>query len=181
MFRKSRHGREIDVFDVGKWDFGVVAIMSLELAGIVIAGKIEIVEPGDDAIINDFDDVWLFLILRHSANDRSVLSQGWGTEAFAIALHHLRQIEVDFIAGAVLDQRQSIAVFDFATHRWDSHRCLRTAAKLRMEPNGLRNLYPPKFQAKCTHAQQNEKPENLNPQTRIETAPAHSKSLLSIR
>jgi hypothetical protein len=51
--------------------------MSLKLAGIVIAGKIEVVEPRDDAIINDFNDVWLFLVFRHSADNRPVLGQGW--------------------------------------------------------------------------------------------------------
>src|SRR4029450_8894947 len=181
VLRKFRHGGKIDVFDVGKRNFGVVAIVSLELVGIVIAGKIEIVEPWDEAIINDIKYVWVFQVVRHSANNRTVLSQGWSTEAFAIALHHFRQIEIDFIAGPILDQRQSIAVLDFAAHRWNSNRYLRTAAKLRSPFGSMRNLYPPKFQAKGAHPHQHEERDKLNPQTRIEAAPIHSKSLLSRR
>src|SRR5690349_23231864 len=39
-------------------------------------------------------------------------------------------IKINFVAGAVLDQSQAIAVFDFAPNRRNSDRCLRTAADL---------------------------------------------------
>ena len=72
MLGKFRHRRKIDVFNVGKWNFGVVAIVSLEFAGIVIAGKIEIVEAWDNATVNDLDNIRLFLVLRHSVDSRSI-------------------------------------------------------------------------------------------------------------
>ena len=72
MLGKFRHRRKIDVFNVGKGNFGVVAIVSLEFAGIVIAGKIEIVEAWDNATVNDLDNIRLFLVLRHPVDSRSI-------------------------------------------------------------------------------------------------------------
>ena len=76
VLRKFGHRGEIDVLDIGKGNFGVVAIVFLQPAGVVIACKIELVEARDDTIIYDLDNVRLFLIFRHSIDNRSIFGQG---------------------------------------------------------------------------------------------------------
>src|SRR5204862_8032126 len=56
MLGELRHGREIDVLDVRKWNLGIIAKMSLQLAGIVIARQSKVVKARNDAVIQDFDD-----------------------------------------------------------------------------------------------------------------------------
>ncbi len=181
MFGKLCHRAEIDVLDVGKRNFSVVAIVSLELAGIVIAGNIEIVEARNDPVVNDLDDVRLLQIFRHSANDRAILCQRRRTETFAIAFDHFRQIKIDLITRPVLDKGQSVTVLDLTAHRWNPDRCLRAAAKLSSPFGAMRHLYPPKPEAKGANAHQHEQRKKLNPQTGIDAASAHWKRLLSGR
>ena len=76
MLGKFRQSWKIDVLDVGKWNFGIVAIVFLQPARIVIARKIEVVEPWDDAIIDDLDDVRFLQVFRHSVDGRSILGHG---------------------------------------------------------------------------------------------------------
>ena len=76
MFGELRHGREIDVLDVRKWNLGIIAKMSLQLAGIVIARQIKVVKARNDPIIDDLDDVRLLHVFRHSADDRPVFTRG---------------------------------------------------------------------------------------------------------
>ena len=76
MLGELRHGREIDVFDVRKWNFGIVAKMSLQLAGIVIARQIKVVKARNDAVIHDFDDIRLLHVFRHSADDCPIFTRG---------------------------------------------------------------------------------------------------------
>ena len=101
---KFCHCWKIDVLDVGKRHLGVVAVMSLELAGVVIARKIEIVQARDNAVIDDPDDVRLLLVFRHPVDDGAVLRDWRRTEPFAIALHHLGQVKINLITRSILHQ-----------------------------------------------------------------------------
>jgi hypothetical protein len=179
MLGKFRQSREIDVLDVGKWNFGIVAIVFLQPARIIIARKIEVVEPRDNAIIDDPDDVRFLQVFRHSIDGRSILGDGRLTKAFAIAFDHFRQIKVDLITGPVLDESYSVAILDLAAHRRNAHRRLRTTAKLGSPFLAMRYLDPPKLEAKSTQAHQHQEPEELNPHTRSNTAPVHSSRPLS--
>ena len=153
--------------------------MSLQLGRIVIARQIEIVKPRHDAVIDDSNNVRLFLIFRHAAYYRAIFRQRRRAEAFAIAFNHFRQIKVDLVARAVLYEGHAVAVFDLAAHRGNTHRGLRTAAKLSSPLRAMCHLYPPQLQAERTDAQKHEEPENLNPHTRRHAASIHSNCLLS--
>ena len=76
MLSELRHGREIDVLDVRKWDLGIIAKMSLQLAGVVIARQIKLVKTRNDPIIHDLDDVRLLHVFRHSADGRPIFTRG---------------------------------------------------------------------------------------------------------
>ena len=119
-----RHRREIDVLDVGIRDFGVVAVMPLELFRIVIARQIEIVQSRDDSVIHDLDNVRFLHVLWHAADDGAMLGQRRRAKAFAIALHHFRKVKIHFVTGTVLHQRQTVPIFDLAADRWNSDRRL---------------------------------------------------------
>ena len=116
MLRKFCHRGKIDVFDIGKRDLGIVAIVPLQLAGVVVARQIKLVKTRDDAVINNFNDVRLLLIFRHAVDDRSILGQGRRTKTFSITFDHFRQIKIHLITGAVLDKGHAVAVFDLAAH-----------------------------------------------------------------
>src|SRR5438094_8656960 len=104
MLGKFRESWKIDVFNVGKWDFGIVAIVFLQPARSVIAGKIEVVEAWDDAVIDDLDDVRFPQVFRHSIDSRSILGDGRLTKAVAIAVDHFREIKIDLLTSPVLDE-----------------------------------------------------------------------------
>jgi len=70
-----RHGWEIDVLDVRKWNLGIVTKMFLQLAGVVIARQIKLVKPRNDPIIHDLDDIRLLHVFRHSADDRPIFTR----------------------------------------------------------------------------------------------------------
>ncbi len=97
MLGKFRQSWEIDVLDVGKWNLGIIAIVFLQPARVIIAGKIEVVEPWDDPMIDDPDDVRFLQVFRHSIDGRSILVHGGLTKAFAIAFDHFRQVKIDLI------------------------------------------------------------------------------------
>src|SRR5256885_11712647 len=48
---------KIDVLDVGIRNLGVVAIMALQLAGVVIARQIEIVQSRYDSVVHNLNNV----------------------------------------------------------------------------------------------------------------------------
>jgi hypothetical protein len=52
-----------------KRNLGIVAKMSLQLAGVVIARQIKLVKARNDPIIYDLDDIRLLHVFRHSADD----------------------------------------------------------------------------------------------------------------
>ena len=104
MLGKFRQSWKIDIFDVGKRNFGIIAIVFLQLARVIIARKIEVIKAWDDAIIDDLDDVRFLQVFRHSIDGRSILGHGSLTKAFAIAFNHFRQIKIHFITGPVLDE-----------------------------------------------------------------------------
>ena len=128
--------------------------MPLQLAGVVIARQIEIVQARDNAVIDDLNDVRLLHIFRHAIDDGAIFFERWRTETFAIALDHFRQIKIDLIAGSILHQRQSVAVFDLAAHGRNSHCRLRAATNLRSPFGAVRYLYPPESERERAHSQQ---------------------------
>ena len=88
MFGKFCHGREIDVLNVRIRHLGLVPIMALQLASVVIAGKIEIVQARHYSVVNDPDNVGLFHVFRHAVDGCPVLGQGRKAKTLAIAFHH---------------------------------------------------------------------------------------------
>src|SRR4029450_4135250 len=179
MLGKFRQSGKVDVFDVGVWNFGIVAIVFLQPARIVIARKIEVVEAWNDAIIDDLDDVRLLQVFRHSIDGCSILGHGRMTKAFAIAFDHFWQIKIDLITRPVLDESPSVPISDLAAHRGDAYRRLRATAELGSPFLAMRYLNPPKLEAESAHAHQHQEAEKLNPYTRSNTAPAHSSRPLS--
>jgi hypothetical protein len=151
VLRKLGHGREINVFDVGKGNLGVVAKMPLQLTGVVIARQIKIAQPWNYSVVNDLDDVGLLLILGHSVDNGPIFGQGRQTETFAIALHHFRQVEINFVTRPVLNQRQSVSILDLTAHGWDAHGGLGTAPDSCCVFRAAGHLHPPKPQPKRPH------------------------------
>ena len=141
---KLCHRLEIDVLEIGIRHLGVRAKMALELEGIVVARQIEIVQPRDDAGIHDLHDVRLLQVFRHSVDRAPIFRQRRRADAFAVTLHHLRQIKIDLVAGAVLHQGGSVAVPNLAADGWDPHRRLRAAADFRRPFRPVRHLHVPK-------------------------------------
>ena len=89
--------------------------MFLQLAGIVIARQIQVIEPWDNSAVHNLNDVGFLQVLRHPADGRAILGQGRLAVTLPIAFDHLRQIKVDLITGTVLYQRQPGAVANLAT------------------------------------------------------------------
>src|SRR5262245_27352156 len=116
MLCELRHRGKIDVLDVRKWNLGIIAKMSLQLAGVVIARQIKLVKARNDPIIHDLDDIRLLHVFRHPADDRPIFTGGRGTEPFAVTFDHFWQIEIYLITGPVLDQGYAVTVFDLAAH-----------------------------------------------------------------
>src|SRR4030095_2549157 len=71
-----RHARELDVLDIRKWNLGIIAKMSLQLSGVVIARQIKVVKARNDPIIHDLDDIRLLHVFRHSADGRPIFTRG---------------------------------------------------------------------------------------------------------
>ena len=71
-----RHGWEIDILDVRKWNLGIVAKMFLQLARVVIARQIKLVKARNDPIIHDPDDIRFLHVFRHPADDRPIFARG---------------------------------------------------------------------------------------------------------
>ena len=140
--------------------------MFLELARVVIARQIEIVEPRDDAVVHDPDDVRLLQVLRHAVDRRAILGHRAADRTFAIAFHHFRQIKIDFVTGPVLDQSDAVAIANLAAHRRNAHGRFRASANLRGPFRAMRHLTHQSLQTKSAQAEQHEEPEKLNPQTR---------------
>ena len=142
--------------------FGVVAIMALQLAGVVIPRQIEIVQPRHNAVIHDLNNIRLLHVLRHTIDRCAIFGKGRRTKTVAITLHHFRQVKIDFVAGAVLDQRQPIPVLDFTAHRRNAHGRLRAATNLRRPFFSVRYLNPPKLEQQRAHPNKHEQAEKLN-------------------
>src|SRR6266498_3802372 len=141
--------------------------------------KVEVIKAWNDAVIDDLDDVRFLQVFRHSVNGRSIFGCGRRAEALPISFHHFRQIKIDLITRPVLAESHSVAIFDLAAHRRNAHRRLRATAELGSPFLAMRYLNPPKLEAESAHAHQHQEPEKLNPQTRSNTAPAHSNRPLS--
>src|SRR5207249_6276494 len=147
MLGKFRQSWKIDVFDVRKRNFGIVAIVFLQLARIVIAREVEVIKAWDDAIIYYPNDVRFPQVFRHSIDGCSILGHRRLTKAFAIAFDHFWQIKIDLITGAILDKCHSVAIPDLTPHRTNRHRRLRTTTELGLPFLAMRHLNPPKLEA----------------------------------
>src|SRR5437016_969942 len=147
--------------------------MALELDGIVVARQIEIVEPRDDAAIDDLDDVGLLQVLRHAVDRAAILGQRWRADPFAIALHHFRQIKVHLITGAVLHQGGSIAVPTLAEHRGNPDRFFLAATNLVRQLLPVRYLHEPKPAEERGETRQKKETEELQTPARVKTFLVH--------
>src|SRR5438045_9544664 len=90
----------------------------------------------------DFDDICFLQVLRHSTYHSPISGQWRLPVTLPITFDHLGKIEVDFVTGAVLHQRDAIAVTDLAANRWNADRCLRTATNAFRPFGATPHLHP---------------------------------------
>src|SRR4051794_22159906 len=140
--------------------------MLLQLTGVVIARQIEIVEPRDDTVVHDFYDVWLLQILGHAVDRAAVFSQRRHPDALAVTAHHLREIEIDFVTGAVRYQCETIAIANLTSHTRNADGRFGAAANFCGPLGSTRDLHPPETRAKRGQPDQHQKGNQLNTQTR---------------
>src|SRR5215216_1501019 len=115
--------------------------MFLQLAGVVIAREIKLVEARNDTVIYDLDNVRLLHVFRHSADDRPIFTRWRRPEPCAVPFDHFREVKIYLITRAILDECEAVTIFDLAAHRWNTHRRLRAAANLRRPFLTMRHLY----------------------------------------
>ena len=169
MLGKLRQGGEVDFLPVRKRHLGVVAVVLLQMLGVVIHGEVEIVELRQDALVDDLHDVGLALLLEHLPHGRLVFRERHIALLLAEAAHHVGQVaEIDLVAGAVRDQGDAVAVFDFTAHRRDAHSNVRAIAGDFLGPHrAARDLLPIEL------ADERAEPEEEH-QRKEEDAPLHT-------
>ena len=83
-------GREIDLFLVSERHQGVVAVMLLQMLGIVILGEVEFLEARDDGVVDDLHDVLDLLRGLHLLDCRQIVHLGRIAHGPPVAAHHVR-------------------------------------------------------------------------------------------
>jgi len=145
VFGELRDSREIDLFLVGEGHERVVAIMLLQVLGIVVPGQIELLEARDDGVIDDLDDVRLLHLLLHLLDRREILDHRHGTHLPPVTAHHVGQIEVDLVAGAIGHERHAVAIPNLAAHAGNAHGDLGASGNFFGPHLSARDLFPPEL------------------------------------
>src|SRR5206468_2386305 len=122
---------------------------------------------------HDFDDVWFLQIFRHPTHLSPIGGKRWLPVTLSVALHHLGQIEIDFVTGPVLHQGSAIAVANLTANRWNSHRCLGAATNPSGPLRPARHLHPPETRSQRTQAEQHQQSEKLQSQERAKSRSVH--------
>src|SRR5689334_18877785 len=148
--------------------------MLLQLAGVVIARQIQIVEPRNDSAIYNFYDVRFLQVLRHPTHGSAVFGKGRLAITLPVAFDHLRQIKIDLVTGSVLHQRYAIAVTDLTADGWNTDRRLRATANARGPGRPSRDLHPPESDCQRSQAEQHEQPQKLQSQERAYSHSVHT-------
>ena len=78
--------------------------------------------------------------------------------------HHVGQVKIHLVAGAISHQRESVAVADFAAHRRDAHRHFRAAGDLLRPHRAARDLLPPELRRHDPEGEQHEKGQKIKAQ-----------------
>ena len=129
---EARHGLEVEVFDVGEGNLGVVAVMKAETGRVVVFGDAEIGEAFDHRFVEDLDDVGLALLGHHAPHSGLVAAARHFAAVFlAVGADDVGEIEFDRDARAVFGQREAVAVEDLAAHGGEADIDLRIAADAR--------------------------------------------------
>ena len=147
--------------------------MPLELVRVVVARQVELLKPRHHAVVHDPNNVRLFQILRHPADGGAILRLRRATVALPVALHHFRQIEIDFVTGAVLHQRNTVAIANLAPDGGNADGRFGAALDTRRPFVTARHLHPPQPEEKGAQTKEHAKPEKLDAQGGLSAAHIH--------
>ncbi len=118
---KLRDGGEVDFLLVGERHERVVAVVRLEVLGIVVRRQVEFLEPRDHGVVHDLDDIRFVNLRPHLLDVLRELHHRRPAKFAPVAAHHVGQVKLDFVAGAIGHERDAVAIPDFAAHARDAH------------------------------------------------------------
>ena len=116
VFAEASHGLEVEILPVDERHLCVVTEMELEFAAVVVSREPKLFKAWNDRLIDDLHDVGLLLERPHAVVEAPVLELGDGAVLLLPCPDDVRQVELHFHAGAVLDKRHAVAVADFTAH-----------------------------------------------------------------
>ena len=151
---KPGEGREIEILTIGERNEVVVLEVRTKFLRVESARELKSAQFRDDGAMNDFNNIRLVAIVQHTM---AVPGPGFGHRDLAIflfvAVHDVWEIEIDFVARTVSDQRNAISIPNLTAHARHSHRDLRAASNSVTIVVGQYHLNIPKAYADQTHAE----------------------------
>ncbi len=121
VFGQTGQRGKIDLFQVGERHLIALPVVAPQARRAVVAHIRQLLQPRNDRLIDDLNDVRLLHATQHPPHPRFVVVDGHVAPGAAVPLHHGGQIEIDAVARPVLDQQLAVAIPDLAAHGRDAH------------------------------------------------------------
>ena len=125
VLAEAGHCLEVEILPVDEGNLRIVAVVHLQLAHVVVAGKAELLESWNDRLVDDLDDVGLLLECAHAVIEAPVFAFGHGTMLLLPRTDDVGEVELHLHARAVFHEWNAVAVADLTAHRGKADRQLR--------------------------------------------------------